>query len=123
MTAYYLPEQLQQEFEQAAQALFASGGVTKALSEAVELWLTQNRKKLIQIESIANNNAFESLKSEFEKKYIGKWIMIAHGTLQGVADLPEQLNHLAPSAHHRLVAQIGQTQTKEVELGWQMAFA
>jgi len=71
----------------------------------------------------ANNQAFESLRAELEKNHLGKWIVIAHSKLQGVADTPEELNHLAPTAHHRIVMQMGQTRPKEVELGWQMTFA
>jgi hypothetical protein len=58
----------------------------------------------------------------YDPDYFGKWVVIAHGKLQGVADTPEALNHLAPTAQHRIVIQVGQTRPQEVELGWQMTF-
>jgi hypothetical protein len=97
--------------------------VRQALIEAIELWLAQQQQKLIDVEAATNNQAFETLKSELEQKYPGQWIMIAHGQLQGVADAPEELKDLAPTAYHRLVMQVGLTRPQEVELGWQMTFA
>lgn len=123
MPVYALPEQLQQEFEQAAQSLYDEDGATRALIEAVELWLSQNRKRLIQAEATVNNQAFEALEAELIQKYPGKWIAIADGKVQGIADLPEDLNTVAEAAHHRIIVQIGQPRPKEVELGWQMTFA
>ncbi len=118
-----LPQQLQEEFERTARLLHNRDSIRQALVEAIELWLNQQRQKLIQAEAKANNQAFENLRAELEQNYPGKWIVIAHSKLQGVADTPEDLNHLAPTAHHRIVMQIGQTRPKEVELGWQMTLA
>jgi len=118
-----LPQRLQEEFERAARLLHDSDSIRQALIEAIELWLAQQRQKLIQKEAKANNQAFENLRAELEQNYPGKWIVIAHGKLQGVADTPEELNHLAPTAQHRIVMQVGQSRPQEVELGWQMTFA
>jgi hypothetical protein len=118
-----LPQRLQEEFERTARLLHDHDSIRQALIEAIELWLTQQRQKLIQTEAMVNNQAFESLRTELEQNYPGKWIVIAHGKLQGVADSPEELNHIAPTAQHRVVVQVGQTRPKEVELGWQMTFA
>ena len=117
-----LPEKLQQEFEQTAQKLYEYDGVKQAMIEAVELWLTKQRKCQIDIEKKANNQAYEKLKDELERDYWGKWIVIAHGQLQGEGNSLTEVNHLAPDARHRIVMQVGEHQPKEVTLGWQIAF-
>lgn len=118
-----LPQRLQEEFERTAHLLHDRDSIRQALIEAIELWLAQQRQKLMQAEAKVNNQAFEHLRMELEQNYPGKWIVIAHGKLQGVADTPEELNYLAPTAHHRITMQLGQTRPQEVELGWQMTFA
>ncbi len=118
-----LPQCLQEEFERTARLLHDQDSIRQALIEAIELWLVQQRQKLIQAEAKANNQTFKNLRTELEQNYPGKWIVIAHSKLQGVADTPEELNHLAPTAQHRIVMQVGQTRPQEVELGWQMTFA
>ena len=123
MLTAQLPQQLQEEFERTARLLHDQDSIRQALIEAIELWLAQQRQKLIQKEAKANNQAFENLRAELEQNYPGKWIVIAHGKLQGVGDTPEELNHLTPTAHHRIVMQVGQIRPQEVELGWQMTFA
>ncbi|MFN8454480.1 MAG: hypothetical protein U0401_07370 [Anaerolineae bacterium] len=115
-----LPPSLQAEFERTASLLHGPDSVTQALIEAIELWLTEQRQKLTQIEAAVNNQAYETMKSDLTQNYPGKWVVIAQGKLQGVADTPEALNHLAPTALHRIVLQIGQTRPQQVELGWQM---
>jgi len=117
-----LPQQLQEEFERTARLMHDHDSIRQALIEAIELWLTQQQQKLIQAEAVVNNQAFENLRDELEQSYPGKWIVIAQGKLQGVADMPEELNHLAPTAQHRIVVQVGQTRSQEVELGWQTTF-
>jgi hypothetical protein len=115
-----LPQQLQEEFERTARLLHDQDSIRQALIEAIELWLVRQRQKLVQVEAELNNQAFENLRAELEQNYPGKWIVIAQGRLQGVADSPEELNHLAPTAQHRIVVQVGQTRPQEVELGWQI---
>lgn len=122
MSMTELPQQLREEFERTAHSLHRGDGIREALIEAIELWLAQQQQKLIQAEATANNQAFENIRTDLEEKYCGKWVVIAHGKLQGVADSPEELNHLAPNARHRIVVQVGQTRPQEVELGWQMTF-
>ena len=118
-----LPQQLQEEFEYTARLLHDRDSIRHALIEAIELWLTQQRQNLTQKEAMVNNQAFEKLRSELEQNYPGKWIVIAFGKLQGVADTPEELNYVAPNAQHRIVMQVGRTRPQGVELGWQMTFA
>lgn len=123
MLAAELPQPLQEEFERTAQLLHDHDSIRQALIEAIELWLAQQHQKLREVEALANNQTFEALRDELEQKYPGQWIVIADGKLVGVADTPEAMNHLAPTAKHRILTQIGQTRPQKVELGWQMMFA
>jgi len=117
-----IPETLQHHFEHTAHLLYQTDSVKQALVEAIELWLAQHRNPVIEAEARANNQAYQTLKAELEQKYLGKWIVIAHGQLQGVGDSIMELNHLSSDAHHRIVMQVGQQYSKKVELGWQIAF-
>lgn len=117
-----LPPQLQEKFVQTAESIYGRDNTQRALVEAVELWLTENHVRAIEIEEKLNNETFVQLQSELEQQYDGKWIVIAHGRLQGVGDSIQEVNHLALDARHRIVMQIGRTYPKEVELGWQMSF-
>ena len=118
-----LPQQLQEEFERTAHLLDDHDSIRQALIEAIELWLSQQHQKLTQAEAMVNNQAFEALWGELEQTYPGKWIVIANGKFLGAANTPEELNHLAPSAKHRIITQIGQIRPQKVELGWQATFA
>lgn len=118
-----LPQPLQEEFERTANLLHDRGGVRQALIEAIELWLAQQHQKLLEAEAALNNQAFALLHDELQQKYASQWVVIAGGKFLGAAKTPEELNHLAPAAHHRILVQLGQTRPREVELGWQMTFA
>ncbi len=75
-------------------------------------------------ESARNDAAFIRLLPELERLYPpGKWIVIAHGELQGTADTVEDLSGIAPEAKERLVWQMGLQRPEQVEVGWQIAFA
>lgn len=118
-----LPQPLQDEFERTANLLHDRGGVRQALIEAIELWLAQQHQKLLEAEAALNNEAFVLLQDELQQKYASQWVVIAGGKFLGAAQTPEELNHLAPAAHRRILVQLGQTRPCEVELGWQMTFA
>ena len=70
-----LPQRLQEEFERTARLLHDKDSIRQALIEAIELWLVQQRQKLIQKETKANNQAYEDLRAELEQNYFGKWIV------------------------------------------------
>lgn len=123
MLAAELPQPLQEEFERTAQLLHDHDSIRQALIEAIELWLAQQHEKLREAEAEINNQAFKALRAELEQKYSGQWIVIANGKFLGAADVPEKLNHLAPTAKHRLITRMGETRPQKVELGWQMTFA
>jgi len=122
MLTMELPKALQQEFEQTAQKFYVHDGVKRAVIEAIELWLAKQHQRQIDAEAKANNQAFKNIQAEIEKDYFGKWIVIAHGQLQGVGESLAEVNHLAPDAQHRIVMQVGERRPKEVELGWQIEF-
>jgi len=102
-----LPQSLQDEFERTAKALYKQGGVARALVEAVELWLAQHRVTPVEAERAANDQAFLRLKDELERAQWGKWVVIAHGQLQGVGLSLEDVSRFAPTAHDRIVMMIG----------------
>jgi hypothetical protein len=110
-----LPQQLQEEFERTAHLLHDRDGIRQTLIEAIELWLSQQHAKLTQAEAVINNQAFETLRDELEQTHPGKWVVIANGKFPGAANTSEELNHLTPSARHRIITQIGQTRLKKVE--------
>ncbi len=122
MLTMELPKALQQEFEQTAQKFYVHDGVKRAIIEAIELWLAKQHQRQIDAEAKANNQAFKNIQAEIEKNYFGKWIVIAHGELQGVGESLAEVNHLVPEAQHRIVMQVGERRPKEVELGWQIEF-
>lgn len=117
-----LPSPLQEKFIQTAESLYGRDNTQRALVEAVELWLAQNYLHAIETEEKANNETFETLQNELEQKYQGKWIVIAHGRLQGAGNSIQEVNHLAMDAKHRIVMQMGRNYPQKVELGWQMSF-
>lgn len=118
-----LPQPLQEEFERTAQLLHNHDSIRQAMIEAIELWLAQQHQKLIEAEALVNNRAFETLRDELEQNYPGQWIVIAFGKFLGAANTPEEMNHLASTARHRITVQMGQVRQKAVEFGWQMMFA
>jgi hypothetical protein len=97
--------------------------IARALSEAIELWLARHRQTLVEAESTANDRAYETLREELEHEYKGKWIVIAHGQLQGIGDSLAEVDQLASTASDRIVIQVGEDRPREIDLGWQMALA
>ncbi len=120
-----IPQDLQAEFESVATLMYGEEDAPRALTEAVELWLANHRKQVIESEHEANRQTYLQIKSELAEKYPGKWFAIAHGKLQGVADTIEALNEVAMDAHHRIVMQVGEPAfiqpVREIELGWQIS--
>ncbi len=117
-----LPKWLQDEFERSARLIYDKDGITRALAEAIELWLAQHRAGLIESERGPNDQAYSQLRAQLEREHAGKWAVIAQGKLQGIGDSLDQVAGLSPNALDRLVFQIGATRPTEVELGWQMTF-
>jgi len=99
--------------------LYGAGGTAKALEGAIELWLIETKDEMMARERKLNNDAFRRLCPEFEKQQ-GRYVVIAHGKLQGVGDSIESLQSLAPDAYHRLVFKVGEPLPKRRRLGWKV---
>ena len=122
MLATKLPPDLWQEFEQQAQKLYDDqDSVTRALAEAVELWLEKHRWRLQYEIKTSNDRLYNEIKERLEHEYPGKWIVIADGKLAGVAESLQATNEYAGKATDRIVYRVGEHRPREVELGWQMA--
>lgn len=111
---------LYEEFERQATLAYGAHGTAQALAEAIELWLSQRKELLIDEERALNNRAYEAMREELERDYRGKCVVIAYGQLQGAGDTFEEVKHLAPDAHHRLIFRVGDIPRKERRLGWRV---
>lgn len=122
MLATKLPPDLWREFEQQAQKLYDDqDSITKALEEAVELWLEKHRWQFQYEVKTSNDRFYNEIKERLEHDYPGKWIVIADGELAGVAESLQETNPFAAKAKDRIVYRVGEHRPREVELGWQMA--
>lgn len=117
-----LPPQLQTKFESRARSLYNQAGVSRALIEAIELWLAQHQDSRHDAEMATNDHTYEQLREELEREHWSQWVVIAHGKLQGMGDTLEAVDDFAADAEDRIVTQIGAYQPREVELGWQASF-
>jgi hypothetical protein len=116
-----IPDYLQAEFEQRARERYGEVGPARALQEAIALWLeTVAERDGLKAERALNNQVYRRLKSDLEREYQGKYVVIAHGALQGVGDTLEQVAGLAPEARHRLVFRVGEAPPHRRERLWQM---
>lgn len=114
-----IPEDLEGRFRHRVEQLYGAGGTAKALERAIELWLRETRDDMVARERKLNNDAFRRLQPELEKQQ-GRYVVIAHGELQGVGDSIESLQSLAPDAHHRLVSKVGELLPRRRKLGWRV---
>jgi hypothetical protein len=114
-----IPDRLQTEFEQRAREQYGEAGPARALQEAIALWLkTAAEQDGLSTQRALNNQAYRWLKRDLEQKYAGKYVVIAHGVLQGVGDTLEQVAGLATEARHRLVFRVGEVPPKRRERLW-----
>jgi len=114
-----IPKDLEARFKREVEQLYGAGGTAKALERAIELWLRETRDEMVARERKLNNEAFRRLQPELGK-YQGRYVLIAHGRLQGVGDSIESLRNLAPDAHHRLVFKAGELPPRKRRLGWRI---
>ncbi|MFQ5812353.1 MAG: hypothetical protein ACE5I2_04060 [Anaerolineae bacterium] len=116
-----IPEDVEVRFRRKAEQLYGTGETAKALEGAIELWLreTKDDEEIVARERKLNNDAFRRLWPELEKQQ-GRYVVIAHGKLQGVGDSIESLQSVAPDAHHRLVFKVGEPLPKRRRLGWKV---
>jgi len=116
-----IPDHLQAEFEQRARERYGDAGPARALQEAIALWLeTVAERDGLKAERALNNQVYRRLKGDLEREHQGKYVVIAHGALQGVGDTLEQVAGLAPEARHRLVFRVGEAPPRRRERLWQM---
>lgn len=115
-----VPRSLQEEFERQAKVAYGEEGEGRALAEAIELWLHQRKARLIEEERALNNRAYEAMQTELERDHWGKCVVIAYGRFQGAGDTFDEVKHLAPDAHHRLIFRVGDTPPQERRLGWRI---
>ena len=120
-----IPHELQEEFESVATHMYGENDAARALTEAVEMWLSNQRERQINFERTINNQKFDDIKLELLQHPPERWFVIAHGQLQIWGDSIEEVDKAAPNAQHRIVMQVSeiQTQPKIMELGWQSSFA
>ena len=113
-----LPEKVWKTFEQEAITLYGKDGTAQAMVAAVESWLEQHRRQAIERERQLNNRAYQRMKDHLEQEYPGKYVVIAHGRIQAVADTLDDLRDVASDTRHRIVLQIGRRIPTRLELGW-----
>jgi hypothetical protein len=116
-----IPEDVEARFRRRVEQLYGTGGIAQALEGAIELWLreTKDEDEIVARERKLNNDAFKRLRSDLEKQQ-GRYVVIAHGKLQGIGDSIESLQDLAPDAHHRLVFKAGEPIPRRRRLGWKV---
>jgi len=114
-----IPEDVEVRFRRRVEQLYGAGGIAQALERAIELWLSETKDEIVAIERKLNNDAFRRLWPELEEQQ-GRYVVIAHGKLQGIGDSIESLQSLAAGAHHRLVFKVGEPFPRKKRLGWRV---
>jgi len=116
-----IPEDVEVRFRRRVEQLYGAGGIAQALEGAIELWLreTKDEDQMVARERKLNNDAFRRLWPELEEQQ-GRYVVIAHGKLQGIGDSIESLQSLAADAHHRLVFKVGEPFPRKKRLGWRV---
>ena len=112
-----IPDTLYQAMVDQSQSRYGSPDLNQALQEAITLWLKYEGDPVF-FERQLNNLAYHKLKTSLQTEYMGRYVVIAHGKVQGVAERREDLIHLAPEAHHRLLFQVKPDQAKEQVRLW-----
>lgn len=121
MASVQIPDYLRDELEQQARQLYGEDGASRAVAQAIELWLTQVREDSIKVAREVNNRVYQELKAELENKHWGEWVVIAQGRLQGISPNFNDVKDLALGAGHRIVLQIGEESPPKVRrLGWRI---
>ncbi len=92
-----------------AEAAIRGISLSKALEEAIKVWLQTEQEKAAQDDNDANNLAYEKMKAHLSRKYHGKYVVFVAGRFIGSAESLEQAGALARAnaARKALVAKIG----------------
>jgi hypothetical protein len=112
-------EVVETKFRHEVEQLYGAEGVAEALERAMELWLQVTQDEMVARERKLNNDALSRLQPELERQQ-GRYVVIAHGKLQGVGDSIESIRGLAPDALHRLVFRVGESPSRRRRLGWRV---
>jgi len=103
-----------------AEAIRRGLTLSKAIEEAIVLWLSKS-KGYVEDEVEANNRVFEGLSRELDK-YRGKYVVIAHGKFLGAYDTLDEvskvLKNLEPKVKHAIVFKVGVDEKVRGELEW-----
>jgi len=112
-------EVVETKFRHEVEQLYGAEGVAEALERAMELWLQETHDEMVARERKLNNDALSHLQPELERQQ-GRYVVIAHGKLQGIGDSIESIQGLAPDALHRLVFKVGEPPSRRRKLGWRV---
>ena len=112
-------EVVETKFRHEVEQLYGPDSMAEALERAMELWLQETQDEMVARERKLNNDALSRLQPELERQQ-GRYVVVAHGKLQGVGDSIESLQSLAPDAHHRLVFKVGELPPRRKKLGWRV---
>ena len=115
-----LPEEVEKAFRRRAMEHYgyAKGAVSKALEDAIKLWLRYDFYESEEEEE--NNQAFDALAAELEAKHAGKYAVIGGGRLISICDSLREALAVEGSFSHRLVFKIGEEPSSKVRLGWRV---
>ncbi len=107
------------KFRHEVEQLYGAEGMGEALERAMEFWLQETQDEMVARERRLNNDALSRLQPELERQQ-GRYVVIAHGKLQGVGDSIESIQGLSPDALHRLVFRVGESPSRRRRLGWRV---
>jgi len=100
-----------------AEAIKRGLTVSKALEEAMRLWLLK-KASTVDLEAEKNFEAYEKMESELLAKYKGKYIIIASGEFKGAFKTLDEVSEFLKKlgVQHAVVTKVGEE--KEVRGEW-----
>lgn len=103
-----------------AEAAIRGITLSKALEEAIRMWVRSEDQGGQDDLSDANNRAYERMKEELARKYRNKFVVFARERFLGSAGSLEEAGSLARrnNARKALVKRIGETRTAGGEWFW-----
>jgi plasmid stability protein len=103
-----------------SEAALRGMSLSKALEEAIRVWLRAESNKAVLEENEANNLAYERMKHELNRKYRGRYVVFCGGRFLGAAGSLEEAGALAhgSSDGKALVAKVGERRPAGGEWLW-----
>ena len=113
-----LDQDLHRKFK--AEAAMRGISLSKALEEAMKVWLRLDNDKPPLDESEINNAAYEKMKDGLRRRHHGKYVVFSAGKFLGAASSPDEAGILARTGSGRkaLVAKIGERRPAGGEWLW-----